>query len=137
LNSTIDICKIDTENYTPCPDNDIDDFDRVMAINTKGMLLVSDAVVKVMLKQEPRTFTTLHGISRELSRGVIVNVTSAMSYGVTPGKIAYATSKHAALGVSRTKGYPSQLRLLELGEHSNVGRRVRQSTSKRGYREIY
>jgi NAD(P)-dependent dehydrogenase (short-subunit alcohol dehydrogenase family) len=82
----------------------MDDSDRVMAINTKGMVLVSNAVVKVMLKQEPRTFTTLHGISRELSRGVFVNVTSAMSYGVIPGKIAYATSKHAALSVTKTFG---------------------------------
>ena len=104
MTSSLTVSKIDTTKYALVPDNDIDDFDRVMAVNTKGMLLVSNAVVKVLLKQEPRTFTTLHGVSRELSRGVIVIVTSAMSYAAMPGRIAYTTSKHAALGVTKSLG---------------------------------
>jgi hypothetical protein len=50
MNSTLKVCKIDTANYTPVPHNEIDDSDRIMSINTKSMLLVSNGVVKVMLK---------------------------------------------------------------------------------------
>ena len=103
----INAAGIDTEKYTPVPDIDLDDFDRVMDINAKSMMLVARAVTKAMLTQQPRTFTTMTGNPRDLSRGVIVNVTSAMSYGVIPGKFAYATSRHAALGITKSFGKAS------------------------------
>ena len=96
------LIKIDTALYTPVPNNDMDDYDKVMDVNSRAFVLVSRAVVKIMKKQDPRTFNIPVGGTRELSRGVIVNVTSAMSYGVMPGKIAYATSKYAALGVTKS-----------------------------------
>jgi NAD(P)-dependent dehydrogenase (short-subunit alcohol dehydrogenase family) len=106
----INAAGIDTEKYTTVPDIDLDDYDRVMDVNARGMMLVSRAVTKAMLVQQPRTFTNMAGSTRELSRGVIVNVTSAMSYGVIPGKIAYATSKHAALGITKSFGKaPTQI----------------------------
>ena len=80
------------------------DYDRVMGVNAKGMLLVANAVIRVMQKQEPRIFKLPAGGTREIGRGAIVNVTSAMSYAVIPGKIAYATSKHAALGITKSLG---------------------------------
>lgn len=82
----------------------MDDYDRVMAVNSRGILLCSRAVVKVMEKQEPKKFTTKSGATRDLGRGVIVNVASALSYAAVPGKVAYIASKHAALGLTKATG---------------------------------
>ena len=97
------------------------DFEKVMAVNSTGIVHFSRAVVKIMLEQEPRTLNLPTGGTRELSRGVIVNVTSAMSYGVIPGKIAYATSKHAALGVTKSFGTLNT----SLSSSANLGSRPR------------
>lgn len=82
----------------------MDDYDRVLAVNTKGILLCSRAVIRVMEKQEPRTLKTRTGATRDLGRGSIVNVTSALSYAAVPGKVAYVTSKHASLGITKATG---------------------------------
>ncbi|KAF2243992.1 NAD(P)-binding protein [Trematosphaeria pertusa] len=92
---------IDTLAYAAIPDNDMDDYERVMATNARGMLLCSRAAVKVMEKQEPRTFATKLGATRDLGRGTIINVTSVLSYAAVPGKVAYIASKHAALGITK------------------------------------
>lgn len=83
----------------------MDDYDRVMSINTKGMLTVSNAAIKVMLTQTNRTFEVpITGATRELSKGVIVNVTSGASLVALPSKVAYVTSKHAAWGLTKSLG---------------------------------
>lgn len=91
----------------------MDDYDRVMNINAKGTLLVARAAIKVMEEQEPRIFDIPAGGTRDIGRGAIVNVTSAMSYAVIQGKVAYATSKHAALGITKA-----------LGPHFNTPRNI-------------
>lgn len=93
---------MDTERYVPVPENDMQDYDKVMAVNSKGMLITSRAVIKVMEKQEPRTFTKRTGATRDLGRGVIVNITSVLSFAAQPGKVAYITSKHAAIGITKS-----------------------------------
>jgi NAD(P)-dependent dehydrogenase (short-subunit alcohol dehydrogenase family) len=89
--------------YTPIKDVDLADFNRVMDINTTGQLRVCQAVSRQMATQEPRSITTRHG-TRSLGRGSIVNVASGFAYGVVPGRIAYITSKHALLGVTKAAG---------------------------------
>jgi NAD(P)-dependent dehydrogenase (short-subunit alcohol dehydrogenase family) len=93
--------------YTPLKDVDLDDFNRVMDINTTGQLRVCQAVSRQMATQEPCSITTRHG-TRSLGRGNIVNVASGFAYGVVPGRIAYITSKHALLGITKAAGtfYP-------------------------------
>lgn len=51
----------------------------MLETNAKSLLLVSQAVIKVMLAQAPLTFPIpVAGGTRTLSRGVIVNVTSGL-----------------------------------------------------------
>jgi NAD(P)-dependent dehydrogenase (short-subunit alcohol dehydrogenase family) len=66
-------------------------------------LRVCQAVSRQMASQEPRNFTSRHG-TRSLGRGSIVNVASGFAYGVVPGRIAYITSKHALLGITKAAG---------------------------------
>ena len=98
--------------YVPTTETTEVDYDRVMDINAKGAFLVSRAVGKVMKEQEPITVTLPRHGSRNLGRGSIVNVASAMSYGVVPAKLPYAASKHALLGITRACGMCSRLHLL-------------------------
>ena len=77
---------------------DIEDFQRVLAVNTTGVWLCQRAQIRQMLKQEkwsdsPRSF-----------RGSIVN--TASMYGIVGPSLnvpstAYSTSKHAVVGLTR------------------------------------
>ena len=81
----------------------MDNFDNVLSVNVKGTLICTRAVTKVMLSQTPRSVNTRNG-TRNVGRGSIVNLGSANSYAVQPGKVAYTTSKHAMMGVTKTAG---------------------------------
>ena len=81
----------------------MDDFDRVMGANAKGVMTCTRAVSKVMLGQESRQVTTRNG-TRDIGRGSIVNLGSANSYAALPGKVAYVASKHAMMGITKTAG---------------------------------
>ena len=65
-------------------------FDRVIGINTKGMLFLSQLVAKAMLKQEI-IFT---------KRGTIINITSCSAVVSSPNRGEYCISKAAASMVS-------------------------------------
>ena len=62
---------IDNNSYDSLPDFDMEDYVRVMDVNSKDILLVSRAVAKVMGKQTPREFNIPTGGTRELNRGVL------------------------------------------------------------------
>ena len=124
----------------PIYESAVDEFDDVMNVNAKGILVCTRAVTKAMMVQESRLVETRNG-KRDLGRGSIVNIGSANSYAALPGKVAYVTSKHAVMGTTKTAGkslkqaeqrhlirnlyssrlrcpgYPSQCRLPNLGPH--------------------
>ena len=56
-----------------------------------------------MLKQEPKTWSSRNG-TRDIGRGVIVNVASANSYVGLPSKASYTISKHASLAITKMAG---------------------------------
>ena len=87
-------------------DSSVDNFDRVLGVNTKGVLTCTRAVSKVMIAQEPRSVKTRNG-TRDIGRGSILNIGSANSYAALPGKVAYTTSKHAMMGLTKTAGQSS------------------------------
>jgi len=62
-------------------------FDRVLAVNVKGVFLGLKHVVPVMLRQQS---------------GAIVNMASRAGLIGTPGMVAYTASKHAVLGINKT-----------------------------------
>jgi NAD(P)-dependent dehydrogenase (short-subunit alcohol dehydrogenase family) len=92
---------VDVASYVPFDQTDPDDYDRVLGINTKGPFLVTRAVGKVMLAQEPvQVDLGRHGV-RDGGRGSIVNISSGMALVAVPAKASYTTSKHALTGVTK------------------------------------
>ena len=62
-------------------------FDRVIAINVKGVFLGLRHVLPVMLRQ---------------GRGAVVNTASVAGLVASPGMPAYVASKHAVIGLTKT-----------------------------------
>lgn len=63
------------------------DFDRVMAVNVKGVWLCMKYAIAQMQKQ---------------GGGVVINTASALSLTVLPGSSPYNASKHAVAGLTKT-----------------------------------
>ena len=72
---------------SPIPDYPIDVFDRVMAVNVRGVWLGIKYVVPAM---------------RQRGGGSIVITSSTAGIGAGPDMSAYTTSKHAVIGLMRT-----------------------------------
>jgi NAD(P)-dependent dehydrogenase (short-subunit alcohol dehydrogenase family) len=68
-------------------DHDDDDFDRVIAVNLKGVYLCMKHELRQMLKQ---------------GGGSIVNIASLAGLGGAPQLGGYAASKHGVVGLTRT-----------------------------------
>jgi NAD(P)-dependent dehydrogenase (short-subunit alcohol dehydrogenase family) len=68
-----------------------DDWDRVMAVNAKGVFFGCKAAVAQFLAQEPVNEV----------RGRIVNISSQHGMVAAPGKIAYGTGKAAAAYITK------------------------------------
>lgn len=68
-------------------DLDIDDYDRVFAVNVRGLFLCSRAFAPGMVEQ---------------GDGVIVNVASLAGKNAFAGGAIYAASKHAVMGMSKS-----------------------------------
>jgi NAD(P)-dependent dehydrogenase (short-subunit alcohol dehydrogenase family) len=66
---------------------DEDLFDRVMAVNVRGVFLGMRYVLPVMIKQ---------------GRGSVVNTASVAGLVASPGMSAYVASKHAVIGLTKT-----------------------------------
>ncbi|XXT21825.1 SDR family oxidoreductase [Sorangium sp. So ce429] len=74
-------------------------FDKVLAVNVKGIWLGMKYVVPVM---------------RERGGGVIINMSSTAGLGASPLVIAYGASKHAVIGMTQTAALefaPSRIRV--------------------------
>ena len=77
--------EFETVPLAECAD---DDFDRMMAVNTRGVFLCMKHEIRAMLDAG-------HG-------GSIVNIASTNSYRPQHGQPAYTASKHAVLGLTRS-----------------------------------
>jgi NAD(P)-dependent dehydrogenase (short-subunit alcohol dehydrogenase family) len=74
-------------SVAPTHQYDEDMFDRVMAVNVKGVFLGLRHVLPVMIKQ---------------ARGSVVNTASVAGLVASPGMPAYVASKHAVIGLTKT-----------------------------------
>ena len=86
-------------SVAPIPEYPIDVFDRVMAVNVRGVWLGMKYVVPVM---------------RDRGGGSIVITSSAAGVSGTPDLSAYTASKHAVIGLMRTaamEGAPLGIRV--------------------------
>jgi len=74
-------------NVAPTWQYDEELFDRVMAVNVRGVFLGMRYVLPVMIKQ---------------GRGSVVNTASVAGLVASPGMSAYVASKHAVIGLTKT-----------------------------------
>jgi glucose 1-dehydrogenase len=74
---------------------DDDAFDRMQAINLRGLFLSMKHEISAMLRNEP-----LDGV-----RGTIVNIASTNSFRPQREQPAYTASKHGVLGLTRSAAY--------------------------------
>ncbi|KAG8158733.1 hypothetical protein KVR01_011176 [Diaporthe batatas] len=100
LDYAVNAAGVDNGVHAPISETDMDNFDRIMNINARGNLLCVKAQVAAMLKQDPKTWTSRNG-TRDIGRGVIVNVASANSYVGLPSKGSYTISKHAFMATTK------------------------------------
>lgn len=91
------------------------DFQRFVDINTTGMFLVTREASIAMRAQEMRSISPSTP-GRGTTRGAIVNLGSASSLVASAGVLAYTTSKHAVLGLTKNSGeYISHVRADYIG----------------------
>ncbi|KAH9894726.1 NAD(P)-binding protein [Xylariomycetidae sp. FL2044] len=81
-------------------DVDVKEFDRFMAVNVIGTLLVTSIASAIMRSQEPFAVISTCG-GRGVTRGTIVNLGSAASYIASPQIVQYTASKYAVLGITK------------------------------------
>jgi len=80
--------------HNPSPefllDVDEDMWDRIIAVNLKGVFLCMKFEIKEMLKRK---------------RGVIINISSLSGVLGEPGSYAYSAAKHGVMGLTKTAAY--------------------------------
>ncbi|MDO8249402.1 MAG: SDR family oxidoreductase [Rhodoferax sp.] len=76
----------------PTVDQNVEAFDRVLAVHLRGTFLMSQAVARVMLQTEP---------VRPEGRGAIVNLGSIASSIGLPSRNAYSAAKAGVVGMTR------------------------------------
>ncbi|PBP19783.1 NAD(P)-binding protein, partial [Diplocarpon rosae] len=77
---------------------EIEDIDRVLGLNLRGLWLCERAQIRQFLKQEMRDVST--GLPLQ-TRGSIVNVGSLASHRAIPSLSPYIMSKHGVLGLTK------------------------------------
>ena len=79
--------------YGPASEFPVEDFDRVMQVNTRGTFLCCQQAMRVMVPQKS---------------GFIINMSSVVGIKGYGNQIAYAASKHAVMGMTKTLAVEAQ-----------------------------
>ncbi|QGA69633.1 SDR family oxidoreductase [Sulfolobus sp. E11-6] len=89
------------ERYGTIDETSEEDWDNIMNVNVKGAFLMAKYSIPHMRKQ---------------GKGVIINIASIQSFAVQKRVAAYATSKHALLGLTRSIAidYAPQIRCIAI-----------------------
>ncbi|KAH7310893.1 oxidoreductase [Stachybotrys elegans] len=103
LDYAVNAAGVDNGVHAPIAEVDVETYDRIMNINARGNLICVRAQVAAMQKQEPKTWTSRNG-TRDIGRGVIINLASANSFVGLPGKGCYTISKHAFMAITKMAG---------------------------------
>ncbi|MEO8117992.1 MAG: SDR family oxidoreductase [Rhodoferax sp.] len=77
----------------PTLDQNVEAFDRVLAVHLRGTFLMSQAVARIMLQAQPAV--------QGQARGAIVNLGSIASTIGLPSRNAYSAAKAGVLGMTR------------------------------------
>jgi len=77
----------------PLMDFPEESFDTLMAVNTKGLFLCCQRAMRLMVP---------------VKRGYIVNISSVVGFKGYPNQAAYAASKHAVMGITKSLAVEAQ-----------------------------
>ncbi|VUC26546.1 unnamed protein product [Clonostachys rosea] len=88
------------QELAPSGDTSVEEFDRVMNVNFRGLWLCEKYELRQMEKQEARAVNPFNPSIKE--KGSIVNVSSVLGFMAMPHLGVYNSSKHATLGLTRT-----------------------------------
>ena len=88
--------------HTPTPFSELTDetFDKVVGVNYRGLWLSMQAEINAMLSCSPERENSPEREKKE--KGVIVNITSVAAHVGTPLMSIYGSSKHAAIGLTKS-----------------------------------
>lgn len=82
---------------------DIDDWDKILKVNLRGVWLCQRAQITQMLRQEPLQEQDLMRLTNAPpERGAIINISSVLGRLATQDNGSYAAAKHGVLGQTRT-----------------------------------
>ncbi len=87
-------------SFAPLVDTKPEEWDRMLAVNLRGVFLSCRAVLPPMMKQR---------------RGTIINIVSVAAKRAIPGGAAYAASKHAVLGLTQVLAEEMRLHGIRVG----------------------
>ena len=79
--------------YGEMIDFDVDDFDRVLAVNLRGTFLCSREAMRMMVPPK---------------KGYIINISSVVGLKGYPNQSAYTASKHGVMGLTKTLAVEAQ-----------------------------
>jgi NAD(P)-dependent dehydrogenase (short-subunit alcohol dehydrogenase family) len=100
IDYSINSAGIGVQKPAPIQDVDLDEMNRFWRINVMGTLNAIKAVSTAMIAQD-RLESTTRGRTRDIGRGVIINLGSCASYMATADITQYTTSKYAVLGMTK------------------------------------
>lgn len=80
----------------------MNEYDRVMAINGRGVALCMQAEAKAMLKQPRKLTNSYWKDERRAQVGSIVNFASVCGFVAMPNVMPYTAAKHAVMGMTRS-----------------------------------
>ncbi|KAL9090441.1 MAG: hypothetical protein Q9159_001971 [Coniocarpon cinnabarinum] len=86
---------------------DLEEFDALHNVNTKGTLNCLKVVMKQMHAQDEQYVEGRSG-RRSIGKGAIVNLISLSGLVGWPGSVTYTSSKFAATGITKCAGKPQQ-----------------------------
>lgn len=82
---------------------DIQEFEKMLKINTTGTFIVTRIMSAIMKTQDPDPVDP-QAPGRGSTRGSIVNIGSASGFVATPKMVQYTASKHAVIGITKNAG---------------------------------
>lgn len=103
IDYSVNSAGLGVQKHLPVEDADSAEMNRFWQVNVMGTLNCIQAMTKVMKEQSVATVSS-RGRTREVGRGVILNIGSCNSYIATHHIVQYTTTKHAVMGLTKNAG---------------------------------
>ncbi|KAH8819263.1 hypothetical protein F5884DRAFT_743680 [Xylogone sp. PMI_703] len=101
LDYAANVAGVNVQHRLPTSEYPHSDYDRVLNINTRAVLLCMQEEIKAMGRQEPKTTPGVQNQSRA-QRGSIINISSTTGLAPVQNIMPYNVSKHAVIGMTKS-----------------------------------